>query len=362
MGMPDMTHELKTLPVYWDAVASGEKPFDVRLDDRGFKAGDTLRLLRHENGQTAPSMDGRGQDISRDITYVLRGGQFGIEVGYVVLGLRAAAGPKAAALLLAATERAEKAEAEAAAWTQSAKEFSSGLSYYRNLVVHIGNTIGHESHIAGDGSDMRGVLCAKVPELVQELIGNNERLRAALGNIHSILVAGRGSEGEVILNVGVAIAALQNSWSALSAELKAARIKIAELEDKVDELGEAAQKGEEEWDKDCSRMLRQLADECKIDWSPDGETADALREYVSLTMSECNEIQKGAVTRDARMKRSGAAEALRRAGNMLMGLTSEGSSSYALAHRTGVVESIVLLIREADRLAGAGKDGGDESS
>ena len=130
MGMPDMTHELKTLPVYWDAVASGQKPFEVRLDDRGFKVGDTLRLLRHESGQTAPSMDGRGQDISRDITYVLRGGQFGIEVGYVVLGLREAAGPKAAlAETTSASLDAIRAEALRGAANMLMGWTSEGMTY-----------------------------------------------------------------------------------------------------------------------------------------------------------------------------------------------------------------------------------------
>lgn len=45
-----MTHELKTLPQYWDAVQRGEKTFEVRRDDRGFQKGDVLELVRHYGG------------------------------------------------------------------------------------------------------------------------------------------------------------------------------------------------------------------------------------------------------------------------------------------------------------------------
>lgn len=39
-------HKLKTWPVYFDAIERGEKPFDVRRDDRGFQKGDVLILQR----------------------------------------------------------------------------------------------------------------------------------------------------------------------------------------------------------------------------------------------------------------------------------------------------------------------------
>ncbi len=88
-------HVLKCWPEYYDAVERGEKPFDVRPDDRGFQKGDTVRLQRcvkRAPGDYAVDYDSQGKvkkEMSFEITYVLTGGQFGIEPGYVVLGLKA---------------------------------------------------------------------------------------------------------------------------------------------------------------------------------------------------------------------------------------------------------------------------------
>lgn len=38
------THELKTWPQYWNDVSMGRKTVEVRLNDRGFRVGDTLVL------------------------------------------------------------------------------------------------------------------------------------------------------------------------------------------------------------------------------------------------------------------------------------------------------------------------------
>lgn len=37
-------HDLKVWPEFWDMLASGDKPFELRKDDRGFRAGDILLL------------------------------------------------------------------------------------------------------------------------------------------------------------------------------------------------------------------------------------------------------------------------------------------------------------------------------
>ena len=77
------THSLKTWPDYFDAVARNEKSFEVRKADRPFVVGDTL-LLR----EWYPDIEGySGREIWRRIDYILQGGQFGIEPGFVVMGI-----------------------------------------------------------------------------------------------------------------------------------------------------------------------------------------------------------------------------------------------------------------------------------
>lgn len=84
-------HILKTWPNYFDAVKRGEKPFEVRRDDRGFQRGDILVLQRTTEKMTHQvDTDYHGKvrhEIRKRITYILTGGQFGIEPGYVVMGL-----------------------------------------------------------------------------------------------------------------------------------------------------------------------------------------------------------------------------------------------------------------------------------
>ena len=84
-------HVLKTWPVYFDAIKRGDKNFEVRRDDRGFQKGDILVLQRTDPERNLKvDLDYRGavkHELRKRITYVLTGGQFGIEPGFVVLGL-----------------------------------------------------------------------------------------------------------------------------------------------------------------------------------------------------------------------------------------------------------------------------------
>ena len=83
-------HRLKTWPNYFDAVVSGEKTFEVRRDDRGFQKGDVLCLQRFDpvSGYSRDLTTRKTVEVLRRVTWVLTGGQFGIEPGYVVLGLK----------------------------------------------------------------------------------------------------------------------------------------------------------------------------------------------------------------------------------------------------------------------------------
>ena len=73
------THNLKILPEYFEAVASGLKTFELRKDDRGFETGDHV-LLREWDGEYT------GRNIESEIGFVLRG-YTGLEEGYVIFGL-----------------------------------------------------------------------------------------------------------------------------------------------------------------------------------------------------------------------------------------------------------------------------------
>jgi Domain of unknown function (DUF3850) len=79
-----MTHALKTWPEYFQAVLKGDKTFEVRLFDRPFKVGETLLLQEWDNFNKCYT----GDEVEREITYILEGGQFGIEAGYMVMGIK----------------------------------------------------------------------------------------------------------------------------------------------------------------------------------------------------------------------------------------------------------------------------------
>lgn len=79
-------HELKIVPAYFGPIASGEKTFEVRRDDRGFQRGDILRLREYdpEKGRLSAYT---GDELFARIKWILTGGQFGIEPGYVVMAI-----------------------------------------------------------------------------------------------------------------------------------------------------------------------------------------------------------------------------------------------------------------------------------
>jgi Domain of unknown function (DUF3850) len=78
-----MTHELKTWPEYFRAIVSGRKTFEVRKADRLFEVGDLLALKEYD----PETQKYTGKLITKEITYILPGGQFGINLDYVVLGI-----------------------------------------------------------------------------------------------------------------------------------------------------------------------------------------------------------------------------------------------------------------------------------
>lgn len=76
-------HVLKTWPEYFEAVASGVKTFELRFDDRDYQVGDHLMLREWSvtDGYT-------GSVVVKRVSYVLRGGAFGLAEGHVCMGLQ----------------------------------------------------------------------------------------------------------------------------------------------------------------------------------------------------------------------------------------------------------------------------------
>ena len=79
------THELKTLPVYFERILSGEKNFEVRRNDRGFQKGDEVLLDEYDPSKTGIELHKyTGRQIRADIGFVLSEYQ---KEGYVTFSL-----------------------------------------------------------------------------------------------------------------------------------------------------------------------------------------------------------------------------------------------------------------------------------
>ncbi len=78
-----VTHDLKVWSSYFESLLDGTKNFEVRFNDRDFKSGHYLRLREWLNNEYT------GRELTKRVTYVLQGGVFGLETGYVALALAA---------------------------------------------------------------------------------------------------------------------------------------------------------------------------------------------------------------------------------------------------------------------------------
>lgn len=77
------THILKTWPKYFQSIWLGLKQFEVRKNDRSYSVGDFLVLAEWEPSDETYT----GRVIIAKVTFVLDGGQFGVEQGFVVMSL-----------------------------------------------------------------------------------------------------------------------------------------------------------------------------------------------------------------------------------------------------------------------------------
>lgn len=68
-------------PSYYEDVVSGKKGFELRKNDRGYKQGDSLKMLEFKDGKHT------GRTIDADIIYMLED-YTGLTEGYCILGIR----------------------------------------------------------------------------------------------------------------------------------------------------------------------------------------------------------------------------------------------------------------------------------
>ena len=80
-----MIHYLKTWPDDFNATVLGIKKFELRDNDRKFQRGDIL-CLRLFN--PAPDKQGYcGKHIFVEVRYILTGGKFGLNTGFVAMSI-----------------------------------------------------------------------------------------------------------------------------------------------------------------------------------------------------------------------------------------------------------------------------------
>ena len=79
-----MTHDLKTWPIYFQAILDHAKTFEIRKNDRDFKVGDILMLREYE----PVSEQYTGREVCKVVTDVFSHIGFGLQSGYVILSLK----------------------------------------------------------------------------------------------------------------------------------------------------------------------------------------------------------------------------------------------------------------------------------
>ena len=82
-----MTHKIKLNINLCDAVLSGDKNFEVRLNDRGYQKGDLIQFVPWKGLSAGYSVPHELAHKTYAITYVLNG-YSGIEDDYCVFGIK----------------------------------------------------------------------------------------------------------------------------------------------------------------------------------------------------------------------------------------------------------------------------------
>lgn len=79
-----MTHALKTHPEYFKAIVDGFKTFDIRINDRPFKPGDSILLQEYKPDDKTYT----GREWSGNISYILYDDFPGLKKGYCILAIK----------------------------------------------------------------------------------------------------------------------------------------------------------------------------------------------------------------------------------------------------------------------------------
>jgi uncharacterized protein DUF3850 len=88
MNPMQVDHELKVWPPFYDMVDDGSKPFEIRKDDRDFKVGDLCLMKEYKPASHGFPGSFTGRSCVREIICVIKGGEFGVVPGYVILGIK----------------------------------------------------------------------------------------------------------------------------------------------------------------------------------------------------------------------------------------------------------------------------------
>lgn len=75
-------HEIKILPEYFIPTANGNKAFEIRKNDRSYQRNDKL-VMKEWNGIAYT-----GNEIHCTITFIFKGGKYGVAADHVILGIR----------------------------------------------------------------------------------------------------------------------------------------------------------------------------------------------------------------------------------------------------------------------------------
>ena len=86
-----MKHYLKIKPEYLERIASGQKTFEVRFNDRDFQVSDTIEFMEHCQYEKAAFLDEAACSTktiwTAKINYVLHYPE-ALKEGWVILGLK----------------------------------------------------------------------------------------------------------------------------------------------------------------------------------------------------------------------------------------------------------------------------------